>query len=219
MTGYSMRSVRFEIPGRFRHINHSGYFCMNLICFPLKSSSSKLFFSMKSHPDIARFGLIFTDIASEYLARDPSEISQVRAGRSFGKMLCGFVDVEPGTCNLHVKRSRGSNPICRPSKNVKFQVCPLGLFLVGGWNNGAQISDLYWRIQVGVFVDQNLEIWVFLVHAPAFRRLLFWKGFWGGVRKLQFDEIVKTTFVVEEVPVFNPQTWIGFLKKHRIFHA
>ena len=125
---------------------------MNLRCFPLKSSSSKLFFSMKSHPDIARFGLIFTDIASEYLARDPSEISQVRAGRSFGKMSCGFVDVEPGTCNLPVKRSRGSNPICRPSKNVKFQLCPLGLFLVGGWNNGAQISDLYWRIQVGVFL-------------------------------------------------------------------
>lgn len=139
---------------------------------------------MKSHPDIARFGLIFTDIASEYLARDPSEISQVRAGRPFGKMSCGFVDVEPGTCNLPVKRSRGSNPICRPSKNVKFQVCPLGLFLVGGWNNGAQISDLYWRIQVGVFVEkiwrygyfENIQGFL-LVHAPAFRRLRFFLFF------------------------------------------
>ena len=33
-----------------------------------------------SHP-FRRFGLIFTDIASEYLARDPGEISEVRAGR------------------------------------------------------------------------------------------------------------------------------------------
>ena len=32
------------------------------------------------HP-FRRFGLIFTDIASEYLARDPGEISEVRAGR------------------------------------------------------------------------------------------------------------------------------------------
>ena len=181
MTGYSMRSVRFEIPGRFRHINHSGYFCMNLICFPLKSSSSKLFFSMKSHPDIARFGLIFTDIASEYLARDPSEISQVRAGRSFGKMSCGFLsmsNLEPVTFLL--KEAGEATLSVDPPRMSNFRSALWVCFLVGGWNNGAQISDLYWRIQVGVFVDQNLEIWVFLVHAPAFRRLLFWKGFWGS---------------------------------------
>lgn len=208
MTGYSMRSVRFEMPGRFRHINNSeenGIYIFVLIwdAFLWNQAARSCFFSMKSHPDIARFGLIFTDIASEYLARDPSEISQVRAGQSFGKMSCGFVDVEPGTCNLPVQRSRGSKPYLT-LQECQISGLPFGS-VFGRWVEqwGSNFRPLL-EDSGRIFCWENLEIWVLREHPGLFScectsfskaSLFFVFFFW----KFQFDEIVKTTFVVEEV--------------------